>query len=194
MNKKLATALAGSAVLVLTLSGCEDGGEGNEKAARWAKTYCGALRVQNQTIDDANKALARISEGGGTPEEIKQTDVEAFQDLSVAFDALSDALRKAGAPPVENGKRLQKNATGALDALSASYSGLKEQAEKLDTEDQAEFAAGLQEITDGMKEVPEQFNVVKRTLDALRQGDIKAAVAREEGCRKVSASPSASAA
>ncbi|WP_031509218.1 hypothetical protein [Streptomyces megasporus] len=191
MNKKLATILAGSAALVLTLSGCGD--ERDEKAAQWVKTYCGALRTQNATIDDANKALARISEGEKSPEEIKETDVKAFQDLSVAFKALSDALRKAGAPPVEDGAKLQKNATGALDRLSTSYSDLKQQAEQLNTEDQAEFADGLQDITDDMKEVPKQFEAVEKALGELREGDLKSAMTEEEGCRKVSSSPSASA-
>ncbi|GAA2382776.1 hypothetical protein GCM10010420_00910 [Streptomyces glaucosporus] len=193
MNKKLATILAGGAVLVLALGGCDDGDEGEDKAARWAKTYCGALRTQNATIDDANEALARISEGDKSPEEIKKTDVKAFRDLSAAFDNLSRALKKAGVPPVENGARLRKNATGALDRLSASYAGLQQQAEKLNTGDQAEFADGLQDITDDMKEVPGQFEAVEKALGDLRQGELQAAMAGEPGCRKVGSSPSASA-
>lgn len=192
MNKKLAAALSGTAVLVLALSGCGD--EGNEKAERWAQEYCGSLQKQNKTIDGANQALARITEGDKAPEEVKKTDVEAFGDLSTAYKALSTAVHKAGVPPLEDGSRIQKNAIGRLDALSATYADLRERAEALNEKDRSEFADGLQDIAGEMDKLPKQFGEVEKALGEFRQGDLQEAIAGQKGCRRPSPAPSASAA
>src|SRR4051794_21520622 len=44
VNKKLAAALSGGAVLVLALSGCTD--ESNDKLNNWAKSVCDAVQPQ----------------------------------------------------------------------------------------------------------------------------------------------------
>ncbi|MFD1829143.1 MULTISPECIES: small secreted protein [Streptomyces] len=193
MNKKLAAVLSGSAFLVLALSGCGD--EGNEKAEKWAGQYCDSLQKQNARIAGANQKLDRIAEGDSSPEQIKKTDTEAFGELADAFRDLSDGVRKAGAPPVEEGARLQKNAVSKLDAMSTEYADLQERAEKLDTGDQGKFAEGLQGITDEMEKLPAQVNAA---LDALRafgeEEALRDAISGQEGCRKQTESPSASAA
>jgi chromosome segregation ATPase len=193
VNKKLAAVLSGSAVVVLALSGC-GGDEGNEKAERWAVEYCGSLQKQNKSIDGANQALARITEGDKSPEEVKETDAKAFGDLSAAYKALAAAVRKAGVPPLEDGSRIQKNAISQLDTLSATYADLQKRAEDLNEKDQSEFADGLQEIAEEMKKLPRQFDGVEKALGEFRQGDLQEAIAGQKGCRKPSPAPSVSAA
>ncbi|MTE20214.1 small secreted protein [Streptomyces sp. TRM43335] len=191
MNKKLAAVLSGGAVLVLALSGCGD--DGNEEAEKWAGQYCDSLRKQNARIAGANQKLDRITEGDSSPEEVKKTDTEAFGELSAAFEALSDGVRKAGVPPVDKGAELRKDAMAKLDAVSDEYADLKERAEKLDTEDQGKFADGLQDITDEMEKLPAQVNAAKDALSAFGEEDaLRDAISAQEGCRKQAESPAAS--
>ena len=56
VNKKLAAALSGGAVLVLALSGCSSD-DGNDKLDSWAKQVCDAVKPQAQKIEDANAAI-----------------------------------------------------------------------------------------------------------------------------------------
>ncbi|GAA2430153.1 small secreted protein [Streptomyces macrosporus] len=189
MNKKLATTLAGSAVLVLALSGCGDDKE--EKTNAWARKVCDQVQPQVKKIQQANTEITRATEGERSPAEVKEIDAKAFGDISQAYGALARAVDKAGAPPVENGAKLQKDAVRQLDDMSGKYADLKKQADELDTKDRAKFADGLGEIADELGKLGKSGD---RALDRLQEGELGAAMANQEGCRKPSTSPSASAA
>ncbi|CAL9464757.1 hypothetical protein SUDANB6_02713 [Streptomyces sp. enrichment culture] len=190
VNKKLAVALSGGAVLVLALTGCGNGDDGNGKLDSWAKQVCDAVQPQAKKIEAANAAIQEETSDNSKPEEVRATDSKAFQDMSEAYKAMGAAVRKAGAPDVEDGEKKQKDAVQELNDLSSAYASLKKQVDALDTEDQAKFA-------DGLKDVAAELDKLSRTgsdaLKALEEGDVGRAMAKQPSCQSASAPASATA-
>ncbi|MBD0838835.1 small secreted protein [Streptomyces sp. TRM68416] len=189
VNKKLAAALSGGAVLVLALSGC--GGDDNEKLDAWAKEVCDAVQPQAKKIETANAAIQKETSDNSTPEEVQKTDSKAFQDMSDAYKAIGAAVDKAGAPNVENGEKKQKNAVKELNGISASYASLKKQVDELDTKDQAKFADGLKDVAAELNKLSQSGN---DALKELEEGEVGVAMAKQSTCKSASESASQSAA
>ncbi|MEU6279460.1 small secreted protein [Streptomyces sp. NPDC047028] len=195
MNKKLAAALSGGAVLVAALSGCSTKDSGPDpKLVAWAKTVCDAVPAQDAKIRSANASIASIATDSNLPpKDAQKTYSKAFQDMSDGYKALAAALDKAGAPPgVDDAAKRQKDAAQTFTGLSTSYADLKKQVDGLDTKDQGKFAAGLKEVAASQtKQVGKQSDTGTKTLERLEQGDVKAAMAEQPSC-KVAASATAS--
>ncbi|MEU6589375.1 small secreted protein [Streptomyces sp. NPDC046881] len=197
MNKKLAAALSGGAVLVVAVSGCSGSSGGDEgpdpKLVSWAKTVCDAVPAPNAKIRSANAAIAAIATDSNLPPKSAQkTYAEAFQDMADGYKALADALDTAGAPPgVDGGAKLQKDAAKNLAGLSSSYAELKKKVDGLDTKDQGKFARGLKDVASQSKEIGKQSDSGTQALKRLEQEDVKKAMAKQPSC-KVAASSAAS--
>jgi hypothetical protein len=193
VNKKLAAALSGGAVLVLALTGCTSD-EGNPELDAWAKQVCDAVPAQNAKISAAYVAITKAAKDTtSTPKELQQADAKAFQDLADGYQARASLISKAGAPPgVEGGAKIQKDVVKKLTALSAAYADLKKQVDGLNTKDQAKFASGLKDVSAEMKQVETQRKSAIQALKKLESGDTKKALTSQEGC-KAAASASASA-
>ncbi|WP_133910704.1 small secreted protein [Streptomyces sp. NBC_00582] len=188
VNKKLAAALSGGAVLVLALSGCSSD-EGNKELDAWAKKVCDALPAQDAKVDAANAAIKQAATDNNAPANVQKTDSQAFQDMSDAYAALALAVKNAGTPPgVEGGAKKQTDAVAALNTLSTSYADLKKQVDALDTKDQAKFADGLADIATQLGTLSKTGNTALKNLE---QGDVKDAMAQQDSCKKVAASASA---
>ncbi|MDX2679251.1 MULTISPECIES: small secreted protein [Streptomyces] len=188
VNKKLAAALSGGAVLVLALSGCSSD-DGNKELDAWAKQVCDALPAQDAKVDAANAAIKQAATDNNAPANVQKTDSQAFQDMSDAYSALAQAVQKAGAPPgVDEGEKKQKDAVSALTTLSTSYAALKKQVDALDTKDQGKFADGLQDIATDLGKLSKSGNTALKNLE---QGDVKDAMAKQDSCKKVATSASA---
>ncbi|MFD5567995.1 small secreted protein [Streptomyces cadmiisoli] len=187
VNKKLAAALSGGAVLVLALSGCSSD-DGNEKLDGWAKQVCDAVQPQAKKIEAANAAIQKQTSDSSTPAEVQKTDAQAFQDMSDAYKAIGAAVDKAGPPDVENGEQKQQDAVKELNGISSSYAGLKKQVDELDTKDQAKFAEGLKGIATELDKLSQSGNDALKTLE---EGEVGQAMSRQESCQNVNASPSA---
>ncbi|MFD8568731.1 small secreted protein [Streptomyces sp. NPDC057694] len=187
VNKKLAAALSGGAVLVLALSGCSD--DSNEKLDSWAKEVCDAVQPQAKKIESANAAIQKQTSDNSAPADVQKTDAQAFQDMSDAYKAIGDAVDKAGAPSVDGGEKKQQDAVEELDKISKSYADLKGQVDKLDTGDQAKFAEGLKNIAGELDKLSQSGS---DALKNLEEGDVGKAMAKQESCKSASASPSAS--
>jgi archaellum component FlaC len=188
VNKKLAAALSGGAVLVLALSGC--GGSGNDSNAKldaWAKQVCVAVQPQAKKIEAANTAIQKETSDNSTPQQVRQTDSLAFQDMSDAYKAIGAAVNNAGAPDVDNGAKKQQDAVKELNGISTSYAALKKQVDGLDVKDQAKFADGLKGIATSLDKLSSSGNDALKTLE---EGDVGKAMTKQEACK--SASPSAS--
>ncbi|MEU5523979.1 small secreted protein [Streptomyces sp. NPDC047860] len=183
VNKKLAAALSGGAVLVLALTGC-GGDDNNEKLDAWAKQVCDSLQPQAAKIRSANAAIQKETSDNSTPEEVQKADSKAFQDMSDAYRAIGAAVSKAGPPDVENGEKKQTDAVKELNSISASYASLKKQVDGLDTDDQAEFADGLKDIAAELDELSKSGN---DALSALEEGEVGEAMSRQESCRTATA-------
>ncbi|GAB2862894.1 hypothetical protein GCM10027074_32610 [Streptomyces deserti] len=188
VNKKLAAALSGGAVLVLALSGC--GGDDNDKLDSWAKQVCDAVQPQAKKIEAANAAIQKETSDNSTPEEVQKTDSQAFQDMSDAYKAIGAAVQKAGAPDVENGEKKQKDAVTELNGISSSYASLKKQVDALNTKDQAKFADGLKDIATELDKLSKSGNDALRTLE---EGDVGQAMAKQPSCKAATGSASATA-
>jgi hypothetical protein len=189
VNKKLTAALSGGAVLVLALSGCSSSSDDNSDALNsWAKQVCDAVQPQAKKIEAANTAIQKETSDNSTPVEVQKTDAQAFQDMSDAYKAIGAAVEKAGAPDVEDGKTKKTNAVKELNDISAKYADLKTQVEKLDTKDQSKFADGLKGIATQLDKLSQSGN---DALKKLEEGEVGAAMAKQESCKSASAKPSA---
>jgi archaellum component FlaC len=186
VNKKLAAALSGGAVLVLALTGC--GSDGNEKLDSWAKQVCDAVQPQAKKIADANAAIQKETSDNSTPEEVQKTDSKAFQDMSDAYRAIGSAVDRAGAPDVENGEKKQKDAVKELNSISTSYASLKKQVDALDTKDQAKFADGLKDVAAELDKLSKSGNNALKTLE---EGEVGKAMGRQASCKSATAPASA---
>jgi archaellum component FlaC len=184
VNKKLAAALSGGAVLVLALSGCS--GDSNEELDSWAKSVCDAVKPQAKAIEDANAAIQKQTSDNSTPEDVQKTDSQAFQDMSDAYKSIGSAVDKAGAPPVDGGEKKQQDAVKELKSISAAYADLKKKVDDLNTEDQAKFADGLKDIATELDKLSKSGN---DALEKLEEGDVGEAMQRQASCK--SASPAA---
>lgn len=184
VNKKLAAALSGGAVLVLALSGCSSDDNGSDKLNSWAKQVCDAVQPQAKKIEAANAAIQKETSDNSTPEDVQKTDSQAFQDMSDAYKAIGAAVTSAGEPDVEDGKTKAANAVKELNGISTSYAGLKKQVDELDTKDQAKFADGLKDIATQLDKLSKSGNDALKTLE---EGDVGKAMAKQESCKSASA-------
>lgn len=182
MNKKLAAALSGGAVLVLALTGC--GSDTNEALDSWAKQVCDAVQPQARKIASANAAIQKETSDNSTPEDVQKTDSRAFQDMSEAYKAIGAAVDKAGPPDVDDGEKKQKDAVKELNGISASYASLKKKVDDLDTKDQAKFADGLKDVATELDKLSKSGNNALKTLE---EGDVGEAMGRQESCKSATA-------
>ncbi|MFF9013656.1 small secreted protein [Streptomyces sp. NPDC014870] len=185
MNKKLAVALSGAAVLALTLSGCSDDGD---KVNDWAKTVCDQAKPQIQKRADAQQLIISTA-ADGKPADIQAADSKAFQDIANADRALAKAIEGAGAPPVDNGEKLQQDAVKELNSTAVAYEALKKQVDALDPSNQQKFADGLQDVADGLKKIEKMD---QDALAKLQSGELGTAMAKQPGCQKATPSPAGS--
>lgn len=192
VNKKLAAALSGGAVLVVALSGCSSNKGTDPKLIAWAKTVCDAVPAQDAKIKAANEAISTTaSDTTSSAATIQKTDSKAFQDMSDGYKALAAAISSAGAPPgVDDGAKRQQNVVTTLNSLSASYADLKKKVDALDTKDQAKFASGLQDVASQTTQLETQSKSGTAALNALEQGEVKDAIAEQASCKKVSSTTS----
>ncbi|WP_320782548.1 small secreted protein [Streptomyces sp. CRN 30] len=187
VNKKLAAALSGGAVLVLALTGC-GGDDNSDKLNSWAETVCDGVQPQAKKIEAANASIQKQTSDSSRPADVQKTDAQAFQDMSDAYKAMGAAVQKAGAPDVDGGEKKQKAAVSELNQLSSSYASLKKQVEELDTKDQAKFADGLKDIASELNKLSESGN---DALKDLEEGDVGQAMAKQASCKSASAPASA---
>ncbi|GGZ13165.1 hypothetical protein GCM10010387_01440 [Streptomyces inusitatus] len=180
MNKKLAAALSGAAVVVLTLSGCSS--EDEFTVDDWAKKYCDAAKPQIKKEADAEQ-LIRATASDGKPGDIRTADSKAFQDLSDVYKGYAGAFRTAGTPPVEGGEQLVKEAAAEYDANAKSYLDLKKQVDALDVSDQQEFADGLRPVADGLAKIEQN----QSAREKLRSSETGKAMAKQPGCKPAAA-------
>ncbi|CAL9465570.1 hypothetical protein SUDANB60_03491 [Streptomyces sp. enrichment culture] len=187
VNKKLAAALSGGAVLVLALTGC-GGDDSDEKLDAWAKEVCDAVQPQAAKIKAANTAIQKETSDNSTPQAVQQADSKAFQDMSDAYKAIGAAVNKAGAPDVENGEQKQQDAVKELNSISASYATLKKQVDGLNTKDQADFADGLKDIAAELDKLSKSGS---DALSTLEEGKVGEAMSRQASCQTATASAGA---
>ncbi|MFF8815964.1 small secreted protein [Streptomyces pactum] len=186
MNKKLMAALSGGAALVLALSGCSDGDDGEKKVDAWAKEVCDAAQPQLKNILEASTAIEAVTDEQD-PKKYQEASSTAYQKISDGYAALAKAVQKAGAPPVDGGEKSQTEAVKGLNAASQRYAALKTSVDELNTGDKGEFAQGLREI---QEEPPKIVKAATTSMKNLQGGELGQAMAQQPGCQKVADSVS----
>ncbi|WP_327354448.1 small secreted protein [Streptomyces sp. NBC_01304] len=190
MNKKLAAALSGGAVLVLAMSttGCSSD-DGNKKLDDWAKSLCGQIQPQLEKSVKAQQTIVSTA-ADGKPEEIQKADSAAFQAIADADKAIAGALEKAGPPPVDNGKKIQQDAIKDLNEAAKSYEALKKTVDDLDAKDSS--PEGLKEFSKGLQKVADDLGKIQKdgdgALKSLLNGEVGDAISKQDDC-KADASP-----
>lgn len=196
VNKKLAAALSGGAVLVVALSGCTSSGGDkgpDPKLVAWAKSVCDAVPAQDAKIKAANAAISTTAADTAKPETLQKTDSKAFQDMADGYKAIATAVNEAGAPPgVSGGAKRLSDVVKSFNSLSASYGDLKKQVDDLNTKDQAKFASGLHDVAQQMTELEKKHQSGTESLKNLQQGEVQDAIAQQPSCKKVASSASSS--
>lgn len=180
VNKKLVAALSGGAALVLALTGCGGGNDGDKKVNDWAKSVCDEVQPQLKKIQGANASIQAAADEQDS-KKLQQTDSAAFQQISESYAALAKAVNKAGPPPVDNGEQTQKQAVKELNATSAAYKNLRTTVDKLETSDKSKFAEGLKGIADELDKLSKSGD---KALQKLQEGKVGTAMAKQPGCQK----------
>ncbi|MER5749094.1 small secreted protein [Streptomyces sp. NPDC002088] len=193
VNKKLAAALSGGAVLAMALSGCSSDDGSSEKLNAWAKAVCDSVQPQAKKIEAANTAIQKQTSDSSAPEDVQKTDSQAFQDMSDAYKAIGAAVDKAGAPDTgdaKNAEKKQQDAVKELNDIASSYASLKKQVDALDTKDQAKFADGLKDVATELDKLSKSGNGALKTLE---EGDVGKAMGEQASCKSTASSASATA-
>ncbi|MEU2113517.1 small secreted protein [Streptomyces sp. NPDC019507] len=186
VNRKLAAAVSGGAVLVLALTGCSDDGDGG-KVDAWAKSVCDQAQPQIQKRTDAQQAIISTSVDG-KPADIQAADSKAFKDIADANRALASAVQAAGSPPGEGQEQLRQDAIKELNATATAYLDLKKKVDALDPKNQQKFADGLQDVAEGLKKIQKMDQVA---LGKLQSGELGKAMGKQKGCQRVKPSVNA---
>ncbi|MFF5358463.1 small secreted protein [Streptomyces scabiei] len=184
VNKKLAAALSGGAVLVLALSGCSSDDKTNDKLNSWAKQVCDSVQPQIRKIAAANASIQKETSDDSAPADVQKADSQGFQDISDAYKAMATAIQRAGAPDVEDGAKKQKAAVAELNQLSAAYGELKKKSDALNTKDQAKFADGLEGVAIELEKLSKTGS---DALKQLEQGEVGQAMAEQQSCKSATA-------
>ncbi|MFF0726840.1 small secreted protein [Streptomyces sp. NPDC004134] len=184
MNKKLAAALAGAAVTLLAAAGCSD--DNGAEVQKWAGSLCDRIQPELQKRDQANLAISEATTEKD-PAKVQEADAQAFGEISEAYTAMSKAVNKVGAPPVDDGKNTHGGAVTELQQVAAAYADLQKQVEDLDVKDQAAFAEGLRELAGEADKISKSGD---EALNKLQAGEVGQALAEQEGCQKSKAKPS----
>lgn len=183
MNKKLAAALSGGAALVVALSGCGD--DSAEKTDAWAKKVCGQVGPQVNKINKASKTMQEASDDREkSGKEIQQTDSKAFQQNADAYKTLANTVRKAGVPPVDNGKKIQQDSVKSLNSISSKYADLKKEIDDLDASKPEALYKGLRGIAPKLDSLGKNGG---QAVQKLQSGDLGEAMAKQDGCKRASA-------
>jgi hypothetical protein len=182
--KKLAAGMCCAAIATLALAGCSDS---DDQANAYAKKVCDQVQSQQAAIQKASDSISSVSAQNVEPKVIQQTDSAAFGQMADAYSNLATAVQSAGAPPVDKGADIQKNAVSQLNTMADSYTKLQKDVQGLDTGDQGKFADGLNSLTTHFTPLIQSGN---DALAQLQSGDIGKAMARQPGCTKGGASAS----
>ncbi|MFE7764317.1 small secreted protein [Streptomyces sp. NPDC057438] len=180
VNKKLAAALSGGAVLVLALSGCSSDDKTNDKLNSWAKQVCDSVQPQIRKIAAANASIQKETSDDSAPADVQKADSQGFQDISDAYKAMATAIQRAGAPDVEEGAKKQKAAVAELNQLSTAYGELKKKSDALNTKDQAKFADGLEGVATELEKLSKTGS---DALKELEKGEVGQAMAEQPSCK-----------
>ncbi|WP_371480747.1 small secreted protein [Kitasatospora sp. NBC_00315] len=185
MNKRQLAVPALGALLALGAVGC--GGDNSAQQNAWATGVCDAAK------DPIAQAQAALGDTG----QVKAAEVPADLQKRLSADVarlaktnqqIAEAIDKAGAPKVDNGAGLQKDAVDELNRAAQGYLDVQKKLDALPTTDQAKFADGLRSVGD---QVQQLATLSTQAQNKLQTGELGAAMAKQPGCKPVPAGANA---
>ncbi|MFC1404573.1 MULTISPECIES: small secreted protein [Streptacidiphilus] len=188
MTKKWLRLAAPAALLALGATACSSGN--GAKLDAWAKTVCGGLQAP---VQQSNTALADTGavKSGETPKALQARLASDFGSLATANTGIAQAVQQAGAPATDNGAQTQADAVTELNQAAGGYTKVQQTVQSLPSGDQAKFAAGLKGVSDQVQQLAELSTAA---LQKLQTGDLGTALAKQPGCKSVSATAGATSA
>ncbi|MFC1442938.1 small secreted protein [Streptacidiphilus sp. N1-10] len=188
VTKKWLRLAAPAALLALGATACSSGN--GAKLDAWAKTVCGGLQAP---VQQSNTALADTGavRTGETPKALQARLAADFGSLATANTGIAQAVQQAGAPATDNGAQTQADAVTELNQAAGGYTKVQQTVQSLPSGDQAKFAAGLKGVSDQVQQLAELSTAA---LQKLQTGDLGTALAKQPGCKSVSATAGATSA
>lgn len=157
LRARIAPAIAG-VLAAMAVGGCSAGSTStaaDTPEVAWASTVCGAVAKAADKVPQYPKVDLR------DPEKTKKGYVEHLRTLSGALGDVRADIKKAGAPPVQDGtavlaKTLKKLTTGikAIDSAAAKLA-------KTDAKDQPALRAALAQMTSAAKKTGSSGDLIK---------------------------------
>ena len=186
VTKKWLRLAAPAALLALGVTACSSGN--GAKLDAWAKTVCGGLQ---DPVQQSNTALADTGavKTGETPKALQTRLTADFGSLATANTRIAQAVQQAGAPATDNGAQTQADAVTELNQAAGGYTKVQQTVQSLPSGDQAKFAAGLKGVSDQVQQLAELSTAA---LQKLQTGEMGTALAKQPGCKSVSATGAAS--
>ncbi|MCX5212054.1 small secreted protein [Kitasatospora sp. NBC_00240] len=189
MNKRLLAVPALGALLAFGAVGC--GGDDSAQLNAWATTVCDSAKDPIAQAQAALADTAQVKEGE-VPADLQKRLSDDVARLARTNQQIAEAIDKAGAPKVDNGGGLQKDAVDELNKAAQGYLEVQKKLDGLPNADQAKFADGLRSVGD---QVQQLATLSTQAQNKLQSGDLGAAMARQPGCKPgaPAAAPSAAA-
>lgn len=154
----------------------------------WATQVCNGLRGPVTQSQDAMRDTGLVN-SGEAPTDLQKRLATDLGSLGTATQQIADAIDKAGAPKVDNGAGLQKDAVNELRQAAQGYQDVQKKLAALPTDDQAKFADGLKSIGD---QVQQLSTLSTGALGKVQTGDLGTALAKQPGCKSQDAGASGS--
>ena len=165
------------------------GSDNTKQLDAWAVNLCGGMQTPVQQADAALADTGTVRTGE-TPTALQLRLGGDLGTLASANTQIAQAVQKAGAPKVNDGAQLQANAVSEINQAASGYTSVQQAVGSLPVTDQAKFAAGLQGVGDKLQQLAE---LSTSALQQLQTGDLGTALAKQPGCKSVSATSSSSA-
>ena len=187
VTKKWLRLAAPAALLALGVTACSSGN--GAKLDAWAKTVCGGLQTP---VQQSNTALADTGavKSGESPKALQTRLATDFGSLATANTKIAQVVQQAGAPAADNGAQTQADAVTELNQAAGGYTKVQQTVQALPSGDQAKFAAGLKGVSDQVQQLAE---LSTSALEKLQTGDMGTALAKQPGCKSVSATTASTA-
>ncbi len=187
MNKRLLAVPALGALLAFGAVGC--GGDDSAQQNTWATNVCDAAK---DPIAQAQAALGDTGQvkSGETPADLQKRLSADVARLAKTNQQIAEAIDKAGAPKIDNGAAVQKDAVDELNRAAQGYLDVQKKLDALPNTDQAKFADGLRSVGD---QVQQLATLSTQAQNRLQTGPLGAAMAKQPGCKPGASAASGSA-
>ncbi|MFC9325053.1 small secreted protein [Kitasatospora sp. NPDC057015] len=177
MNKRLLAVPALGALLAFGAVGC--GGDNSAQLNAWATTVCDSAKDPIAQAQAALADTAQVKEGE-VPVDLQKRLSADVARLAKTNQQIAEVIDKAGAPKVDNGAAVQKDAVDELNKAAQGYLDVQKKLDALPNADQAKFADGLRSVGD---QVQQLATLSTQAQSKLQSGDLGAAMAKQPGCK-----------